>query len=91
MDEIKALNDTTGPSIPATISPSYTIFVPHLMRNKDAIQAISPKTETYGEHPRQKLDVYRPKGDIPPNTPIMAFFHGGGFITGDKILKYRKA
>jgi hypothetical protein len=85
MDEIKALNDTTGPSIPATISPSYKIFVPYLMRNKDAIQAISPKTETYGEHPRQKLDVYRPKGDIPPNAPIMAFFHGGGFVTGDKI------
>ncbi len=36
----------------------------------------------YGPHERQRLDVFCP-GDA-SGTPVIVFFHGGGFIRGDK-------
>jgi acetyl esterase/lipase len=38
----------------------------------------------YGEHPRNLLDFYRAKSDKP--TPVLIFFHGGGFVGGDKRI-----
>jgi acetyl esterase/lipase len=40
----------------------------------------------YGDHPRQVLDVYRPTSAKATGTrlPVLVFFHGGGFIRGDK-------
>jgi acetyl esterase/lipase len=35
----------------------------------------------YGDHPRQKLDIYRTARN---NAPIVLFVHGGGFVAGDK-------
>ena len=37
----------------------------------------------YGEHPRQRLDVYLPQGSGGAR-PVVLFLHGGGFIRGDK-------
>ena len=38
----------------------------------------------YGdEHPRQKLDVYRPAGGC-RNAPVLLQIHGGGWVVGDK-------
>jgi len=38
----------------------------------------------YGTHPRQVLDLWKaPSRDGKP-TPVVIFFHGGGFLTGDK-------
>jgi acetyl esterase len=42
----------------------------------------------YGEHPRQKVDFYRSGSDDP--TPVLIYFHGGGFVQGDKA-KYAAA
>ncbi len=37
----------------------------------------------YGEHPRQRLDVYQPaEGGIA--APVMVWVHGGGFLRGEK-------
>jgi acetyl esterase len=36
----------------------------------------------YGPHERQTLDVYRPA--TAPLRAVMVFFHGGGFVRGDK-------
>jgi len=36
----------------------------------------------YGEHPRNVLDLWRPKGDGP--FPLVLYIHGGGFRQGDK-------
>ena len=36
----------------------------------------------YGENPRQKLDVYRPTSAA--KTPIIVFFYGGSWQTGEK-------
>lgn len=35
----------------------------------------------YGDHPRQKLDLYPADR---PNAPVLLFVHGGGFVAGDK-------
>jgi len=36
----------------------------------------------YGEHPRNVLDFYRADSEKP--TPVLIYFHGGGFVGGDK-------
>ncbi len=41
----------------------------------------------YGEHPRNVFDVYQVKSDEP--TPVVIFFHGGGFVAGDKSSAQR--
>jgi acetyl esterase/lipase len=38
----------------------------------------------YGEHPRQRLDVYRAQYRQP--TPVVVFAHGGAFVRGDKSV-----
>ncbi len=44
----------------------------------------SPKLRdlSYGNHPRQVLDFYQAKSDIP--TPVVFYIHGGGWQGGDK-------
>ena len=37
----------------------------------------------YGTVPKQRLDIYLPKGKI-VNAPVFLFVHGGGFREGDK-------
>lgn len=36
----------------------------------------------YGEHPKQKLDIYKPEGKGP--FPFILYIHGGGWYGGDK-------
>lgn len=36
----------------------------------------------YGGHPRNLLDFYKANSNRP--TPVVIYFHGGGFVTGDK-------
>lgn len=37
----------------------------------------------YGQHPKQRLDLYRPRKDT-DNAPVFLFLHGGGFQEGDR-------
>ncbi len=37
----------------------------------------------YGGHPRQRLDLYRPKG-VAGALPVVVFFYGGGWEAGDR-------
>jgi len=37
---------------------------------------------TYGDHPRNRFDLWRPKGEGP--FPLVLYIHGGGFRAGDK-------
>lgn len=39
----------------------------------------------YGNHPKQKLDVYLPLGRL-GEAPVFLFLHGGGFKEGDRAL-----
>ncbi len=40
----------------------------------------------YGDHPRNVLDVYLPESAGGKSTPlpVLVYFHGGGFVAGDK-------
>ncbi|HEY0954579.1 MAG TPA: alpha/beta hydrolase [Roseateles sp.] len=44
-------------------------------------------SQRYGAHERQVLDVYRPTAEGAAPRPLLLFFHGGGFIRGDKAHK----
>jgi acetyl esterase/lipase len=44
--------------------------------------AVAEKNLTYGEHERQKLDLFVPKGDGP--FPLVLWVHGGGWTGGSK-------
>jgi acetyl esterase/lipase len=37
----------------------------------------------YGNHPRQKLDVYLPE-QVSSATPVVVFFYGGAWTHGDR-------
>jgi acetyl esterase/lipase len=38
----------------------------------------------YGSDPRQRLDVYVPKKTLPAAMPLVVFWHGGSWSSGDK-------
>jgi acetyl esterase/lipase len=38
--------------------------------------------QAYGDHPRHRLDVYRPV--VQTAAPVVVFLHGGGFVRGSK-------
>jgi hypothetical protein len=85
MDQIQALDASTGQSIPDILMPTMKIFTPLLLKNKEAILSIPRKEQSYGPHPRQKLDIYLSPTPS-PNSPILVYFYGGGLIRGDKIV-----
>ncbi len=41
-------------------------------------------TSSYGPLSRQVLDVYTPRSGVTSQTPILVFFHGGGWYEGNK-------
>jgi acetyl esterase len=49
---------------------------------KDTLTEPTLANVAYGSHERQVLDLYRAASDKP--TPVVIFFHGGGFRGGDK-------
>jgi acetyl esterase/lipase len=38
----------------------------------------------YGDHPRQRLDIYAPRRMLVPAPPVVVFFYGGSWNTGTK-------
>ncbi|TVY82329.1 hypothetical protein LSUE1_G004590 [Lachnellula suecica] len=84
MEEIRALNAEKGQAIPDVLFPTFQIYTPRLTKNKEAILSIPSTTESYGSHPRQKLDIYKAPQES-KDTPILVFFYGGGLTRGDKI------
>lgn len=38
----------------------------------------------YGPHHKQRINIFRPAGDQGYVYPILIYFHGGGFLVGDK-------
>jgi hypothetical protein len=84
MEEIRALNASNGQGIFEVLEPTFKIYGARLTKNKDTILATPSTTESYGSHPRQKLDIYKAPGET-KDTPILVFFYGGGLVRGDKI------
>ncbi|HEX8389222.1 MAG TPA: alpha/beta hydrolase [Sphingomonas sp.] len=62
---------------------------PALLSGADSLSRFSPPPPrvatgvAYGEEPRQKLDVYAPKGDAESGArPVVVFFYGGAWAEG---------
>ncbi|MFE7359085.1 alpha/beta hydrolase, partial [Streptomyces sp. NPDC057543] len=63
------------------------LLLPGMMRRRDVerIPNIS-----YGDAGRRNLlDVYRRRGGTPHNAPVLVYFHGGGYTSGDKRREAR--
>jgi len=52
----------------------------HALETNDGLSVTTD--QAYGEHERNRLDVYAPDGAA--NLPVLLFVHGGGFVRGDK-------
>ncbi|RIW18123.1 alpha/beta hydrolase [Algoriphagus lacus] len=50
----------------------------------DFLAARELQNESYGNDPKQKMDVYLPAGRSPSETPLLIYIHGGAWIDGDK-------
>ena len=64
-------------TIPATIEA----FQP-LLKSAPKDGVTITRNQSYGEDPRQILDVYRPTART--GAPIVVFVHGGAYVRGDK-------
>lgn len=83
MEELPPL----GKAISKVVLPTYKIYEPLLLRQAHAIKSTPRESFSYGEHPRQKLDVYTPSNGATGRhgNSILIFLYGGGFVHGDKI------
>ena len=75
----------------------YTYFLLNFLivfsQNKKVVEPVNLNgitadyvNETYGDHQRNKFDIWLAKSDKP--TPLVLFIHGGGFGSGDKSKYY---
>jgi acetyl esterase len=75
----KLLEIGFGPSL----EPSLQIYEP-LLADAPKGDLIVEKDTRYGEHERNLLDLYRPRGI--EDAPVLIYVHGGGYRTGDRDL-----
>ena len=67
----------------ASLPDLKTLYAPWLQeQSTEGLQCLADLA--YGPDERHRLDVYRPTGVGLHNAPVLLFFHGGGFIRGDK-------
>ena len=75
----------------------YTYFLLNFLivfsQNKKVVEPVNLNgitanyvNETYGDHQRNKFDIWLAKSDKP--TPLVIYIHGGGFGSGDKSQHY---
>ncbi|MCJ1258582.1 hypothetical protein MMC24_006415 [Lignoscripta atroalba] len=76
-----------GREIFPALGPTAKLFAPDLEANASSILSTPRETFQYGSLPRQQLDVFSPAspGDTSGvATPVLVFFYGGGFVSGDR-------
>jgi acetyl esterase len=76
----------TGKVFPESLPDDMGRLYAPLLANspKDGVETM--KDIAYGPDERNLLDVYMKKGSSNRPMPILVFFHGGGFVSGDKSL-----
>lgn len=67
----------------ASLPEVKNLYAPWLIgQSTEGLECLSDLS--YGTDPRHRLDVYRPAGAALRGAPVLVFFHGGGFMRGDK-------
>ena len=51
---------------------------------RDFMENVEIKEIAYGDGPREKMDIIRPKKSLEEKLPILIYIHGGGWIAGTK-------
>jgi acetyl esterase len=78
--EIRRLGRAFNPDI---LKATYALFTPLQQRApKDGVEIT--KDIAYGEHERHRLDVFVPARKPAAPAPIVVYFHGGGYIAGER-------
>jgi triacylglycerol lipase len=78
--EIRRLGRNFNPEV---LKATYALFTPLQERApKDGVEI--HKDLAYGEDTRHRLDVYVPARKPPKPAPIVVYFHGGGYIAGER-------
>src|SRR5262249_15314359 len=67
---------------PEVQKATYELFT-ELQRRAPRTGITVERDIAYGEHERQRLDVHAP-ADRPVKAPIVAYFHGGGYVGGQR-------
>lgn len=75
---IAAMGRALGPDMLAAV---YALYREEQARHA-AAQPVDLPDIAYGDDPRQRLDLYLPKGGGP--APVILWVHGGGFLRGEK-------
>jgi len=70
-----------GPALDLELA--QRLYLPLLARQERAGVATT-RDVVYGPDERHRLDVYQPAIPTAPGHPVLVFFHGGGFVRGDK-------
>ena len=81
-EEVAAKLRAIGPRIdPPSV---YKIYADALAQQpRDGVEVV--RDVAYGPDERQRFDLYRPAGPVGADAkPAFAFFHGGGFVRGDR-------
>ncbi len=80
--QLKALGTTITPEL---AQASWALLTPFLEKAGYTAPRVV-RDLSYGEHPRQLLDVHTADPAAPPTAPapVFLFVHGGGFVGGDK-------
>ncbi|PFH49646.1 hypothetical protein AMATHDRAFT_76095 [Amanita thiersii Skay4041] len=86
METVASIED---PTISNVLVPTFQAFAPLLEKKREDFLGANKVTLQYGRTPRHMMDIYYPEimcikhGD---EAPVLFFFYGGGFTTGDRNL-----
>jgi acetyl esterase/lipase len=72
-----------GTHIFKSVQPTFELYASLLRPQLSSL--LKPVEHSYGEHERQKVDVYR-DGREAELLPVVVFVHGGGLNRGDKRM-----
>jgi acetyl esterase/lipase len=72
-----------GPNLnPEVIETTGRLYA-EIHKSSDKGDLVASKDLAYGDHPKQALDLYRPR-NTSGALPVVVFIHGGGLTGGDK-------